>query len=101
MHSLNFYPNFLASRLSEGNGFVLSALLPSNSGIQAMSRRSLYLDRAKACADAAKRAHGIKECVELLQVSERFVLLAEHAARSERRGMSHRGDEERATLSIR
>lgn len=55
--------------------------------MQAMTRRSLYLDKAKACADAAKKAHDIKECVELLQVSERFILLAEHAARSEQHGM--------------
>lgn len=72
-----------------------------NVGMQAMTRRSLYLDKAKACADAAKKAHDIKECVELLQVSERFILLAEHAARSEQHGMPLREDEARATPRVR
>ena len=63
-----------------------------------MTRRSLYLEKAKACADAAKEAHHIKECVELLQVSERFVLLADHAAKSE---LHDRKDEQRATLRLR
>lgn len=69
--------------------------------MQAMTRRSLYLDKAKACADAAKKAHDIKECVELLQVSERFILLAEHAARSEQHGMPLWEDEARATPRVR
>jgi hypothetical protein len=36
-----------------------------------------------------------------LQVSERFILLAEHAARSETHGRSRRVDEQRAALHIR
>ena len=63
-----------------------------------MTRRSLYIEKAKACADAAKKAHDLKECIELLQVSERFVLLAEHAAKSERHD---RKVEQGATLYIR
>jgi len=63
-----------------------------------MSRRSLYLEKAKACADAAKEAHDLKDCVELLQVSERFVILADHAAKSE---LHDRQDEQQATLGIR
>ena len=58
-----------------------------------MTRRSLYLEKAKACADAAKKAHDLKECIELLQVSERFVLLADHAAKSE---LHDRKDKRRA-----
>ena len=46
-----------------------------------MSRQSHYLDKAMACADAAKDAHDPGERVELLQLSQRFILLAEHAAR--------------------
>jgi len=63
-----------------------------------MTRRSLYLEKAKACADAAKKAHHIKECVELLQVSERFILLADHAAKSELRDLK---DERRAASRLR
>ena len=63
-----------------------------------MTRRSLYLEKAKACADAAKKAHDLRDCIELLQVSERFVLLADHAAKSE---LHDRKDEQRATLRLR
>ncbi len=69
--------------MSDGNDSVFSALLPRNSRNPVMTRRSLYLEKAKACADAAKKAHDLGECIELLQVSERFILLAEHAAKSE------------------
>jgi hypothetical protein len=65
-----------------------------------MDRRSVYLDRAKACVDAAKKAHNVSECIELLQVSERFILLAEHAARWQEHGTAHRKDEQRATLGL-
>jgi len=63
-----------------------------------MTRRSLYLEKAKACANAAKRAHDLKECIELLQVSEGFILLADHAAKSEPRD---RKDKQRAMLRLR
>jgi hypothetical protein len=63
-----------------------------------MTRRSLYLAKAKACADAAKKAHDLKACIELLQVSERFTLLANHAAKSE---LHDRKDEQRAMLRLR
>jgi hypothetical protein len=63
-----------------------------------MTRRSLYLEKAKACADAAKKAHNLKECIELLQVSERFILLADHAAKFE---LHNRKVEQRATLRLR
>ena len=51
-----------------------------------MTTRSHYLDKAKACAQASKEAHDPRERVELLQLSQRFILLAEHAARSEEHG---------------
>jgi hypothetical protein len=57
-----------------------------------MSRESDYLEKAKACARAAREAHETSERVELLQLSQRFILLAEHAARSEEHG-THREDE--------
>ncbi len=63
-----------------------------------MTRRSLYLEKAKACEDAAKKAHDLKECIELLRVSERFILLADHAAKSEQHD---RKVEQRATLRLR
>jgi len=51
-----------------------------------MSRRSHNLNKAKACADAAKEAHDPRERVELLQLSQRFILLADHAARCQEHG---------------
>jgi hypothetical protein len=51
-----------------------------------MSRESHYLDKAKACVDAAREAHEASARVELLQLSERFILLAEHAARRQEHG---------------
>jgi len=62
-----------------------------------MTRRSLYLDKANACVDAAKRVHDLKECIELLQVSERFIILAEHVAKFE---LHARKDEHQATLHL-
>jgi hypothetical protein len=61
-----------------------------------MSSQSHYLDKARACADAAKEAHDPGECVELLQLSQRFILLAEYAARCQDHG-TDRVDKQRAT----
>lgn len=61
--------------------FVPRCLLNDNSGIRDMNRQSHYLDKARACADAAKEAHDPGERIALLQLSQRFILLAEHAAR--------------------
>jgi hypothetical protein len=42
-----------------------------------MSTRSCYLNKANACADAAKEARDPGERVALLQVSQCFILLAD------------------------
>src|SRR5215831_9721245 len=97
MHSLIFYtiPSFL-DRASETNVF-LSTLEPNESSeIRDMSRERHYLDKAKACADAARETHEPSERVELLQLSQRFILLAEHAARCQEHG-THHVDKQRAT----
>jgi hypothetical protein len=65
-----------------------------------MSRESHYLDKARACADAAREAHEPSERVELLQLSQRFILLAEHAARCQAHA-THRKDEQRAMGNLR
>jgi hypothetical protein len=65
-----------------------------------MSRESHYLDKAKACADASKKAHDPSERVELLRLSQRFILLAEHVARCQEHG-THREDELRARSLLR
>jgi hypothetical protein len=83
----------------ETTSFVLRCESNENSGIRDMTRQSHCLDKAKACADAAREAHESSERVELLQLSQRFMLLAEHAARSEEHG-THREDEQRVTPSL-
>ena len=87
MHSLIFYtiPLFLA-RVSETTFFFPRCEPNENCGIRSMSRESHYFDKAKACADAAREAHEPSERAELLQLSQRFILLAEHAARCQQHG---------------
>jgi hypothetical protein len=61
-----------------------------------MSTRSQYLNKANACADAAKKARDPAERVALLQVSQCFILLADYVAARPEHGTAHRGDEQRA-----
>ena len=60
-----------------------------------MSTRSQYLNKANACADAAKKAHDPAERVALLQVSQCFILLADYVAARQEHGTAHRGYEQR------
>ena len=61
-----------------------------------MSTRSQYLNKANACAGAAKNARDPAERVALLQVSQCFILLADYVAARQEHGTAHRGDEQRA-----
>jgi hypothetical protein len=61
-----------------------------------MSTRSQYLNKANACADAAKKARDLAERVALLQVSQCFILLADYVAARQEHGTAHRGHEQRA-----
>jgi hypothetical protein len=92
MLSLIFY--FVSSPLGglrETTFFLLRYAPNDNSGIGDMSRQRHYLDKARACADAAKEAHDPGERVELLQLSQRFILLAEYAARCQDHGWINSG----------
>jgi len=60
-----------------------------------MSGRSHYLDEAKACLDTEEEALELNECVDLLELSQCFILLAEHIARCEEHG-TYRQIEQRA-----
>src|SRR5262249_12924724 len=89
MHSPIFYT--IASSLGprQRNDFFLSTLEPVEESD--MSRENRYLDKAKACADAATEAHYPRERVKVWQLGRRFNLLAEHAARCQEHG-THRED---------
>jgi hypothetical protein len=60
-----------------------------------MSTRSQYLNKANACADAAKKARDPAERVALLQVSQCFILLADYVAARQEHGTAHRRYEQR------
>ena len=57
-----------------------------------MNIRSRYLDKAKACADAAERAREPAERIALLQLSRCYVRLADYVATREERGTDRRED---------
>jgi hypothetical protein len=63
-----------------------------------MSTRSQYLNKANACADAAKNARDPAERLALLQVSQCFIRLADYVGARQEHGTAHRGDEQRAAL---
>ena len=61
-----------------------------------MNTRSQYLNKANACADAAKKARDPAERLALLQVSQCFILLADYVAARQDHGTAHWEDEQRA-----
>jgi hypothetical protein len=65
-----------------------------------VNRQSHYRDKAKACAQASKEAHDPRERVELLQLSQRFILLAEHAARCQEHGSVGKMNSEQCHISL-
>jgi hypothetical protein len=64
-----------------------------------MSTRSQYLNKANACADAAKKARDPAERLALLQVSQCFILLADYVAAREEHGTAQWGDEQARHLT--
>jgi hypothetical protein len=76
--------------------FLFCVTPQQHSGTREMSTRSQYLNRANACADAAKKARDPAERVALLQVSQCFILLADYVAARQEYCTANRGHEQRA-----
>ncbi len=60
-----------------------------------MTPRSHYLNKAKACVDAAEKVGDPAERAALLRVSACYVLLSDYVAARQERGTAHRKDDHR------
>jgi hypothetical protein len=96
MRSLIFYPSSTSlGELKETTFFFLRCVPNEHRGVEHMSGRSQYVNKAKACLDAEEEALEFNERVELLELGQCFILLVEHVARCEEHG-TYRRVEQRA-----